>query len=210
MKTFVLVLTALVLIMLSSYAQPSADTDSTKALEELGQRMTTFYQSPTPEFFAQCQRDADRLESAMAEKTKGGDVLLAVSFARISQKHRWPIDGKGNVAKRAREILEGKSEFARYVNDDAAVDARKLDIWWASFFATGDTVYLGKLLRYAGEPLPKDSVDRMLAIAAATWSFRANCRQHKAVRDFAEAQLAVETRPEKKAFLTECINAAQR
>lgn len=185
-------------------AEPSADADGMKSLEDFGQRVMAFYQSPSPEGFARFQKDADRLESVLTANGNGADVALAVGMARTSAKHHWPIEGKGHAARQAKEILEGKSELARYVNDDTAVDPAKLDIWWMSFFATGDTAYLEKLLEFAGEPMPKDDLDKMLVIGAATWSFKSNCRQHKTVREFARSQLKNDMSPEKKAFLVEC------
>ena len=79
---------------------------------------------------------------------------MAVVFAMVSKKYDLPIVERV-IAGKSREILEGKTDFARYVFDDSKVDAGKLDIWWASYFSTGDTGYLDKLLKYAGEELLK-------------------------------------------------------
>ncbi len=196
MKTF-LILSSIVL-SLSVFADDG--------IEAFGEQMMTFYQSASPEAFQQFQRDADRFEEVLSKGNNGGDVLLAVAIARIAGKHGWPIEAKGVAGQRAKEILAGRSGFAVYVEDDKQIDPSKLDIWWVSFFSTGETLYLEKIYQYVGEPIPKDDVQKMLVIGAATWSFRSNCQQDEAVRAFAKQQLSSATSPEKKAFLQDCIN----
>lgn len=175
-------------------------------MEAFGKLMMTFYQSPSPEAFQRYQRDADRLEEALLKNDNGGDVLLAVAIARIAEKHGWPIEAKGTAGRRAQEILEGASDFAKYIKDDQQVNPSKLDVWWVSFFSTGDTSYLEKIFQYAGEPIPENDLQKALVIGAATWSFKSNCSQNEDVRAFAKQQLASATNPEKKAFLQKCID----
>lgn len=193
------ILAVISLIFLTSSA--FADDD----IEAFGKQMMTFYQSASPEAFQRFQRDADRFEEALSKNNNGGDVLLAVAIARIAGKHGWPIEAKGIAARRAKEILAGSSDYAKYVEDDKQIDPSKLDIWWVSFFSTGDTSYLEKIIQYAGEPNPKNDLQKMLVIGAATWSFKSNCGQDEAVRTFAKQQLSSTANPDKKAFLQECL-----
>ncbi|MBO0930601.1 hypothetical protein [Fibrella aquatilis] len=59
------------------------------------------------------------------------------------------------------------------------------DMYWASFFATGDTAYIGRILtnavRYDAE---RTYLMPFLAAQTAKWSLAANARQHPAVQAF--------------------------
>jgi hypothetical protein len=70
------------------------------------------------------------------------------------------------LGKTAKEILDGVSELAKYVNDDSQIDPTKPDVWWASFFATGSPQYFEHLFHYAAQKLPEHDAGRMLVIAA--------------------------------------------
>jgi hypothetical protein len=132
-----------------------------------------------------------------------------VMIARISNKYGWPIADNVLGAK-ASEILGGTSPLAKFVSDDTQINPAKLDIWWSSFFATGDERYLENIFRYAGLELPKGNLDRMQVIGAATWSFKANCRQHIKVLEFAKKKLASQLASERQAkFLRDCVAGAE-
>ncbi len=179
-------------------------------LDEFGARMSYFYQSPSKEAFEAFQKDAHRLRSELRTNGSGAETLIAVMLARISEMHDWPIR-RGGLGARAKEILKGKSDFARYVADDARVDPTKLDIWWASFFATGSERYLELILGYAGLAVPEDDLNKTLIIGAATWSFKSNCSQHAAVLAFAEKSIRLESITEaQRKFLIECLEHAER
>ena len=105
--------------------------------------------------------------------------------------------------------MKGQSRLAKYVSDDTRVDPSKLDIWWTSFFATGDEKFLDNIFQYAGLELPNGDTARMLVIGAATWSFKANCRQHKKVLEFAKLKLHAGGLPEsQEVFIRECVEYA--
>jgi hypothetical protein len=157
-------------------------------LEDFGKQMSYFYLTPSQESFNTFQKNADRFRDRLEGAGNGADILVAVMIAKISQTNNWPI-GDGAFGKRAKEIVEGKSRLAKYVIDDSQVDPTKLDVWWASFFATGDELFLEKIFQHAGLELPKGDIGRMLVVGAATWSFKANCRQHKKVLEFARRKL---------------------
>ena len=90
------------------------------------------------------------------------------------------------------------------------MDPSKLDIWWSSFFATGDDVYLQKIMLYAGLDRNGKQINDLLVIGAATWSFKANCRQHIAVKSFAERCLGDSKYADRKAFLESCLKESNK
>ena len=176
--------------------------------EDFGRQTSYFYLNPSRESFEKFQQQAESFREKLDSLGNGASVLVAVMIARISEAHDWPIT-EGVFGDRAREILEGKSRFAMYVGDDSQVDPTKLDIWWASFFATGDGEYLDKILEYAGLDLPESDVASILVIGAATWSFKSNCRQHQRVLEYAKSRLRRGGLPESQMrFLRECIEGA--
>ncbi len=63
---------------------------------------------------------------------------MGILISKASQAHGWPIQD-GPFAKLAREISAGTSDVAKFVSDDRVVDTSKLDIWWVSSFATGES-----------------------------------------------------------------------
>jgi hypothetical protein len=95
--------------------------------------------------------------------------------------------------------------------DDSQVDPTKLDIWWTSFFATGDERFLKNIFQFAGIEVlnGKGDMARIPVIGAATWSFKANCRQHKKVLEFAKHKLDAGRLSEyQEKYIRECIEYA--
>jgi hypothetical protein len=195
-------------MLLNSYFT-AVESQNTESLEEFGYKMSYFYLAPGQEEFSAFQKSADHFKSKLDEAGNGADILVAVMIARISETYGWPIAG-GAFAARSKEILEGKTDFAKYISDDSQVDPTKLDTWWASFSATGEERYLENIFQYAGQELPKGDTGRMLVIGAAKWSFKANCRQHDKVLSFSKKKLESATIAEsQKSFLKECIDYAE-
>jgi hypothetical protein len=195
-------------IALLSYFVHDARAGGDESLEKFGEQMSYFYLNPTKQNYDQLQSDVDRFAAAMANLRNKSDVSTAVFLARISQKYNWDITGKSNIANMAREIKSQHGELAKYVENDQLVDPGKLDIWWSSFFGTGETKYLSKILRYAEPPQKRGRLTNDLVVAyAAAWSFKANCGQHKAVAAFAKQSLDTNAFPSKKEFLKESIAA---
>jgi hypothetical protein len=182
---------------------------SGKSLEKLGKEMTYFYLAPSRSRLEHLQAEADRLASSL-KKQDNVALLAAVVIASASQKHHWEITGRGEISDLAKEIVKGESKTARYVKDDATVDVEKLDIWWSDFFATGETRYLGKILRYAKHPQPGEHAADFIMPAMAAWSFKSNCQQHKAVMAFAKQCLDSNAFPTKTEFLKECVSSKPR
>lgn len=176
---------------------------------DLGDRMSSFYLKPSAAAFTAFQNDASALQGDLEKRGPELGTLISVMIARIAQQNHWPL-AQSAFRSRAQEIIDGKSPLARYVQDDTRVDPGKLDIWWISFFSTADEKYLDNILQYAGAELPKGDIARMMVIQAATWSFQANCRQHKAVLAFAKKKLAAKGVPAAQAaFLAQAIARAE-
>lgn len=167
-----------------------------------------FQRAPTQEHFQRIQAHADQLAGELKQKGNNVDLLTAVFIARAAEKYHWPITGKSAIAKTAREIAGDQGRLSSYVRDDRVVDLKKLDIWWASFFATGETSYLADLLRVARYPHTGEHAADFMVPAMAAWSFKSNCRQNPSVRAFAKKALERSSSPEKKAFLQECLDAS--
>jgi hypothetical protein len=174
-------------------------------LKKFGDEMSYFYLAPTKERFNSLQLRADQMYNDLQKTGSGAEMLAAVFIAKVSMKHHWEITGKGKVSGVAKEIAQGNSNFAKYVNDDRKVDLHKLDIWWSSFFATGDNAYLKKILEHARLPQPGERAADFMMPAMAAWSFKSNCKQHKAVAAFAKNCLEKNLFPTKKEFLKECV-----
>jgi hypothetical protein len=174
-------------------------------LKKFGDEMAYFYLAPTKERFDAFQLKADRLYNDLQKTGSGAETLAAVFIAKASMKHHWEIAGNGKVSGVAKEIVQASSNFAKYVNDDRKVDLHKLDIWWSSFFATGDTAYLKKILQQAKLPQPGERAADFMMPAMAAWSFKSNCKQHKAVAAFAKNCLENNLLPTKKEFLKDCV-----
>lgn len=178
-------------------------------VEHFSSTLSNFYLAPSQDAFTVLQQNAEQLKAELKAKGNGADWLVAVMIARISQKYGWPIVD-GTLGERAKEILAGKSPQAKFVGDDAQVNPTKLDVWWVSYFATGEERYLENIFQYAGLELPKGNLARMTVIGAATWSFKSNCQQHQSILEFAKRQLAAKHVSERQAqFLRDCIAAAQ-
>jgi hypothetical protein len=130
-------------------------------VREFSSKIPYFYLHPTAEDFSNFQKTANSFENGFKSANPGSIILLALMTAKISEKYGWPIQNTF-FSSQAKEILEGKSELAKFIANDDAVNPSKLDVWWASFFATGDEKYLLSLLKYAGEEPPKGDVAKTM------------------------------------------------
>jgi hypothetical protein len=179
-------------------------------LRKFGDEMAYFYLAPTKEKFDALQTKADQLYDELKKTGGKGEILAGVFLAKVAMKHRWEITGNGAASAVAKDVVQGTSNFAKYVNNDTMVDLHKLDIWWSSFFATGDNEYLAKILKYARRPQPGEHAADFMMPAMAAWSFKSNCAQHRAVAAFAKDCLENNRFPAKNDFLRQCIAFAEQ
>jgi hypothetical protein len=191
-------------ILLNETAKPAeAPSPSRAKMEAVGKQMMYFYTAPSQTAFESVQHNADEVASAIREAGNGADVLTAVFIARIAHKHHWSIV-QSAYHDRAQEILAGESDLAKFIADDTQVNPAKLDVWWVSYFATGEEHYLDRLYHYAGMPLPEKGVEKILIVGAAKWSFKSNCQRHPAIQAFAKRQLG-QANAVQRDYLQECL-----
>ncbi|MCX4187826.1 hypothetical protein [Methylophaga sp. OBS4] len=189
----------LTIALLGAFVPVHAEnTDLT--IEELGQRMTFFYSKPSKAEFDAIQVGISINLKELSTGTEETAKLMAVFLGKVQMKHGWSIMDLGMLDDGARSIAaRDKSEFSRFVWNDAQISPTRLDIWWTSFFATGDTGYLDKIIDQVGDLDAQSGAANILVMGAANWSFESNCRQHQAVLDYAKNVLATQAkRPNRK------------
>jgi hypothetical protein len=146
-----------------------------------------FYISPTQSKFEELQATAAELVNELHGAENNAGLLVSMSLARISEKHGWQLAEKNPCGKTAAQILKGETEPAKYIADDARVDLLKLDLWWMSYFATGDEAYLDKISHYTTLPIEDNNLgerEKKRIFKAALWSIQYNCREHEAVKRY--------------------------
>lgn len=179
-----------------------------KQWEPIGKAMMDFPNHPTEKSFHVIETSLETLPKLDRGDDDGHIDLLCTAFLAAGSKHHgWPITGKSSFSKHAVLLAAGKGPSAAYVMNDRQVDASKLDVWWMSYLGSQDDIYLTKLLKYAGSPMSKDDLGTAAIVQAATWSFKSNCREIKAVREFAKRCLADPAYSAKKAFLESCLKS---
>jgi hypothetical protein len=167
----------------------SGESDSTTP-DAVNQRLSYFYLRPSEEEFEALQLQlAANLEQFTTGKG-GIAMLVSVFLGKVHHKYGWPLLDLGALDDMARSIAgQDESELSRYIWDDTQVDPGKLDTWWVSFFATGDTKYLDNLVAQVGDLEAQGGATTIMIMGAANWSFASNCRQHAAVMEYAKSLL---------------------
>ena len=189
-------------------------------MDELYRQMMVFHVEPTKANFDRIQELMKKNLDALAQKENDRKALrIAIFLARVKEKYSWDIADIGSFDDLAREISQGSSDLARYVNRDDMVDPLKLDIWWRSYFATGDDKYLTKLLEQTGDldDLKKMEVDsqedrdlflkRVVLMSVANGSVKFNCQHFPSVLQHVKKAVAYESNTGRKRFLEECIQS---
>lgn len=163
-----------------------------ESFKVVADRMTRFYLTPTREEFDSIQRgiQAHFRKFKAEEKENGTATLAAVFLARVREKYHYALLDIGDLDDEAKSIVANDgSEIASFVHDDSRVSPEKLDIWWISYFATGETHYLDKILEQVGDVKSQSGVARILVVGAANWSLASNCEQHPAVLEHVRSVL---------------------
>lgn len=83
-----------------------------------------------------------------------------------------------------------------------------LDMLWGSFLATGDELYVTRIISTLAWVNDKDDTRKLLIGGAARWSLTSNCIQHKRVLEICKAQMAKQP-PEVCLVLREIIKEAE-
>lgn len=195
------------LVMLASTFFPN--TSKAQNLDDFQDKGTYFYLSPSEKAFNEFQKSAEDNKNEILRLGNGSEIITSVMLARINAKYNWPLTDNifGTIAK---EILVGKSPLAKYVNDDSQVTPNKIDIWWASFFATGEDIYLKKIFNYVGKIPDKSDDELTVLILVSSWSFKSICQQHDKVLGFAKQMLVSDSILDSQAlFLKLCIDSVE-
>src|SRR5688572_16752147 len=173
----------ILLLIIALAVVPSIDASAEEvkpSIEAMGEQMMYFYSSASREEFEAIQRAMQSNLGEFEKNTTGHGMLAVVFLARASQKYGYELLDIGQLDDAAISLAKrADSPLARYVNDDTRVDPGKLDVWWISYFATGETSYLDKLLSWVREPESQAGAAQILVAGAASWSVEANCRQHQ-------------------------------
>ena len=203
--------------------QGDSDSDGAKAKEaeiqkgmrNLGMSMSFFYKKPDAKVFEKINRVIDQNEETILKASKRNrfNVIAATFLARVHEKHKFPVTSQGQIGELARAILakDKDNKDAAFVNDPKMITGSKLDSWWISFSATGDTKYVESILNVTGNPKTKKLNGQfdIPVVAAANWSFKSNCRLHKPVFEFAVKASKQDKWAAQKPFLEHCVESAK-
>ncbi len=133
-------------------------------------------------------------------------TALALWFSRVAERDARLRQLEGGSARLARYVALLQSDVAP---DLTTIDARQpveLDMLWASFFATGDTRFLERIVRVLPPGTPAGA--SALLPAAARWSLGANAAAHSAVLEFCRQEAL--RQPERAAALNDIVAEAER
>jgi hypothetical protein len=159
-----------------------------RVLEKNATALSAFFGqliAQTPHFAPRWIEEARRLgepasffmaQSIWFSRTKKRDALLASLATNGSPSLRQYVDGL-------------KKDTAPEAAKTPAADPQSLDVLWAGFLATGDTIYVGRVIAALSPGVPA------LAAGAAKWSLTSMATQHprvlaacQAARDKAASQ----------------------
>ena len=180
-------------------------TANAMTYKEVGQNETNFYKNPSNELFQNIQLGIDENIEQIKSNKNNVFLLDIVFISCVHKKYNWPIASTA-MSKYVKQALDSSTKLGAYLQDDSIVDLMKLDVWWVSYFATGESVYLDKLSTYVG--IKQKENETNMVYHAANWSYRANCRQHKSVAEHARSLLSLDTlSPEKREYLESCLKS---
>jgi hypothetical protein len=194
------VLFIVILVSVVIHAGDEVNPDYTK----FGDAITTYYMAPSLEKLKAIDEGITRLSTELDKSNFG--QMTTVGLALAAKEQGYEIVGLTKVHTDAKKLMtDNWGNLQRYLNDVSSVDPGKLDIWWTSFFMTGNEKYLQYILDVAvTEEKTKEGLN--LAVSAAQWSFKANCGQHTAVLRFARKVNFVL----RNKYLDECIDGAKK
>ncbi|HYF04356.1 MAG TPA: hypothetical protein VEC36_13315 [Patescibacteria group bacterium] len=200
------------------------NTDGFKKEDELGPWMTMYYRNPSPEklldgfwlytksTFADNDNSFPALMNFFREGFENNTYLIPKLLAGYSEQNEktkfFTLFLIRNLNFKADEFLKSLSEneTAKWqkIVEDAALNPYaqishpiQLDILWTSFFATGTTAPIEKLVsvlafkEFEGAEATAESSDEQkekflkgLVYKSAKWSFESNTQQHSLVKDY--------------------------
>lgn len=196
-----------------------AQDDFSAAMSEMSKKVSFFHENPTDENFQEIAKTIDRWKDELEglDKRRGFQSILSTFVARVHEKYDYEIEGDNSINQLAKEILnpETKNEDAKFIQNDELITRQKLDLWWSSFYATGEDKYLQLLLARTGskemiqEAQQANNTTLANIMGAASWSFASNLNQQEAVQNFAKAMLENEDMEAKHEFLKDCLDKVE-
>ena len=199
----------LLLLSFPLFGQEEASNgENIESVKELFQRVTNFYQDPSESNFTSIQKAMVKFQDEIQERNRQNGImnLSATFLSRASQENEFPLDGDGPIFELANEIINESdtNETAKFINDDSNLLPAKIDVWWVSFYATGDEKYLEQILTQTLANEDEGGIKTVIA-NSARWSFKSNCKQHSKVHEFAKQASKDDQWNEFHDFLAECI-----
>lgn len=229
-KSVILWLSRLLMLMAVFVTQATAkdsqsiDEVSIPLLGAINQEMTFFYTDPRRQVFNHVQERILLLEKPLTETNPTAMWLMATWVYRVSTQYDWPVQATfyPQVMAQFADKNSRVGQLIRYQGSEVN-SPEYLDIWWVSYFATGDNDYLMLLLEVAkqapklkkineskagNKQLTQQDLMPYLTAEAAQWSWLSNCHQHPAIRQFATEQLDIaDNHTERKRLLVACQSA---
>ncbi|MDG6882629.1 Uncharacterised protein [Phocoenobacter uteri] len=203
------------IVLLSLFCSPMSFATAITDVNQLGQQMMNFYQNPQQQNFDEIQQS---MMTLMGNDHSNIPIMVVWANA-ISQKYGWKIN-QNFYPELVQQLHNPQLEFSQFLANDEIVVPMKLDMWWSSFSATGEGKYVRKVFdqaiklkevkQYLDNKKQKTNQDAfyLMTVSSASWSFKANCKQHKKIREFAhnwqqDKNLTIEA----KQLLAICVNS---
>jgi hypothetical protein len=133
-------------------------------------------------------------------------TALAIWFSRLDDRDALLQRlGEGGSPRMARYVALARSDVAPDLTTIEVQQPVELDMLWASFFATGDTRFVERVVRVLS-PWMQPGSGASLPVAAR-WSLMANATAHSRVLEFCRQQASQE--PEREATLNDIVAQAE-
>ena len=180
-------------------ADPAADAERHQAAETafrtIGGDMMTFFRDPSEERFLRIVTVMEEHGDVLKEFPRLAPPIMFLAVA--SEKYGYELGGQSDTLRTAVAVRDKdlSVRWAKVIHSDHMLNGTRLDLWWSSFFATGDRKYLKRIVREMKDlekPEVKEGekpdLERTMAYAvseSAKWSFRSLARQLPEVAGFA-------------------------
>lgn len=196
----------------------AAQEKAPEIINQIDKDISFFYQNPQKATFIRLQKQFPIIEKYMANKPSRSTALpMIIWLDLVAKKHQWALDPTFKP-KTIKQLNTPGSKLHQLAYGKGQLSPLKLDIWWSSFFATGDVAYVEKIYQQAKQletinaqmeegfkTQKKQDIFPFLVASAADWSFISNCQQHAVIRDFARNQLKNTVLENEKTLLEKCL-----
>lgn len=163
---------------------------------DLRELTKSYYLDPRPEYVELAIRELAAIDQFLENQDTWPPMVGFLAEIFAAEPDRVPawsalIEGLDEPARVIfRKALE-RSKGPRH-DQDAEPSPSLNDIWWGSFFASGNTAFLDRLVDQLALVDGRPDLASFMVGSSAKWSLASNARQHRAVRSYLEARLAEE------------------